>query len=63
MDIIPELPVRHLRAIDALARFESLVARAAHLRDSQPGLTRLIQQAEKPVGVQLFHEGNSKEVP
>ena len=55
MDNIPELSTRHLRAVVALARFESFVAAATYLKVSQSGLTRLIQQAEKLVGVQLFH--------
>lgn len=62
MDNIPELTVRHLRAIVALARFESFVAAATYLRISQSGLTRLIQQAEKLIGVQLFHRGSRKVV-
>lgn len=60
MDNIPELSVRHLRAIVALARFESFVAAATYLKVSQSGLTRLIQQAEKLIGVQLFHRGSRK---
>lgn len=60
MDNIPELSVRHLRAIVILARFESFVAAAAYLKISQSGLTRLVQQAEKLVGVQLFHRGGRK---
>jgi DNA-binding transcriptional LysR family regulator len=54
MDALPELSVRHMRAIIALARFENFVAAAAYLRISQPGLTRLVQQTEKRIGVQLF---------
>ena len=60
MDNVPELSVRHFRAIVALARFESFVAAASYLRVSQSGLTRLIQQAEKLVGVQLFHRSSRK---
>ena len=60
MDNIPELSVRHLRAIVGLARFESFVAAATYLRVSQSGLTRLIQQAERLIGVQLFHRGTRK---
>ena len=60
MDNIPELSVRHLRAIAALARFESFVAAASYLEISQSGLTRLVQQAEKLIGVQLFHRGPRK---
>ena len=60
MDNIPELSIRHLRAVVALARFESFVAAATYLKVSQSGLTRLVQQAEKLVGVQLFHRGSRK---
>lgn len=60
MDNIPDLSVRHLRAIVALARFESFVAAAAYLKVSQSGLTRLVQQAESLVGVQLFHRATRK---
>ncbi len=60
MDNIPDLSVRHLRAIVALARFESFVAAAAYLKVSQSGLTRLVQQAESMVGVQLFRRGARK---
>ncbi len=60
MDNIPELSVRHLRAIATLAHFESFVAAATYLKISQSGLTRLIQQAEKLIGVQLFHRGTRK---
>ncbi len=60
MDTIPELSVRHLRAIVALARFESFVAAAAYLKVSQSGLTRLIQQAEKLIGVRLFYRGTRR---
>lgn len=54
MDDIPELSVRHLKAVVALGRFQSFVAAAAFLKVSQSGLTRLIQQAERLVGAQLF---------
>ena len=54
MENLPELSVRHLKAIAALARFQSFVAAAAYLKVSQSGLTRLIQQAERLVGAQLF---------
>lgn len=60
MDNTPELSVRHLRAIVALARFESFVAAASFLKISQSGLTRLVQQAEKLIGVQLFRRGTRK---
>ena len=57
MDDIPDLAARHLRAVVALARFGSFVAAAAHLRMSQPGLSRIIQQTENRLGVKLFVRG------
>jgi LysR family carnitine catabolism transcriptional activator len=63
MDNLPDLSVRQLKAIVALARFESFIAAAAYLNVSPSGLTRLVQQAESLVGVQLFHRGTRKVVP
>ncbi len=63
MDNVPDLSLRQLKAIVSLARFESFIASAAHLKISQSGLTRLVQQAENLVGVQLFHRGARKVVP
>lgn len=54
---LPDLSVKHLRAIVALARFGSFIAAASYLRMSQPGLTRIIQQAERQLGVGLFARG------
>jgi len=53
----PNLSVKHLRAIVALARFGSFIAAASFLRISQPGLSRIIQQAEEMLGVALFTRG------
>lgn len=54
---VPDLSVKHLRAIVTLARFGSFIAAATYLRLSQPGFSRIIQQAEKLLGVQLFIRG------
>ncbi len=60
MDNTPDLSVRQLKAIVAVARFESFIAAASYLDISQSGLTRLVQQAEKLVGAQLFVRGTRK---
>jgi LysR family carnitine catabolism transcriptional activator len=51
---VPNLSAKHLRAVVALAQYGSFVAAAAHLKISQPGLSRIIQQAEHLLGVALF---------
>ncbi len=51
---VPELSVKHLRSVVALAHFGSFVAAAVQLRMSQPGLSRVVQQAEDRIGVKLF---------
>ncbi|MEZ5852032.1 MAG: LysR substrate-binding domain-containing protein [Hyphomicrobiaceae bacterium] len=53
----PDLSIKHLRAIVALARFGSFVAAASFLGISQPGLSRIIQQAEALLKVRLFVRG------
>jgi len=54
---VPNLSMKHLRAVVALARFGSFVAAASYLQISQPGLSRMIQQAEVILGVKLFTRG------
>ncbi|MBL4721142.1 MAG: LysR family transcriptional regulator [Alphaproteobacteria bacterium] len=54
---VPDLSVKHLQAIVALARFGSFIAAASYLQISQPSLSRIIQQAEKRIGVTLFVRG------
>lgn len=54
----PDLSVKHLRAVAALARFGSFIAAASFLGVSQPGLSRIIQQAEALLGVTLFLRGS-----
>jgi LysR family carnitine catabolism transcriptional activator len=53
----PNLSMKHLRAVVALARFGSFIAAASYLRVSQPGLSRIIQQTETMLGVKLFSRG------
>jgi hypothetical protein len=43
----PEISTKHLQAIVTLARSGKFVAAAAELGISQPGLSRILQQAEK----------------
>lgn len=54
---VPNLSIKHLRAIVALARFGSFVAAASYLSMSQPGLSRIVQQTEALLGVRLFARG------
>jgi len=54
---VPNLSMKHLRAVVTLARFGSFIAAASYLRVSQPGLSRIIQQAEGRLGVKLFVRG------
>jgi LysR family carnitine catabolism transcriptional activator len=59
----PDLSTKHLRAVVTLARFASFVAAAAYLGMSQPGLSRIIQQAERRLGVKLFVRGTRSVSP
>lgn len=54
---LPDISVKQMDAIASLARFGSFVAAASHLGISQPGLSRIIQQAEKRLGAKLFLRG------
>ncbi len=51
------MSMKHLRAVVTLARFGSFIAAASYLRISQPGLSRIIQQAEGRLGAKLFVRG------
>lgn len=55
---LPDISVKQMDAIASLARFGSFVAAASHLGISQPGLSRIIQQAEKRLGAKLFIRGS-----
>ncbi len=57
---VPDLSVKHLRAVVAVARFGSFIAASSYLRISQPGLSRIVQQAEKLLGVELFARGTRR---
>lgn len=57
LQAVPNLSMKHLRAVVTLARFGSFVAAASYLRMSQPGVSRIIQQAEARLGVKLFARG------
>ena len=54
----PDLNVRHFKAVISLATFKSFLAAASFLEISQPGLTRIIQQAGKRLGLELFRRGS-----
>ena len=54
---VPNLSMKHLRAVVTLARFGSFIAAASYLHMSQPGVSRIIQQAETRLGVRLFARG------
>ena len=45
LSAVPDISLKHLNAIVSLARFGSFIAAASYLGISQPGLTRIIQQA------------------
>jgi DNA-binding transcriptional LysR family regulator len=53
-EIPPDLSVRQLRAVLAIAEHRSFIAAAALLAISQPALTRTIKHVEKVLGVELF---------
>jgi LysR family carnitine catabolism transcriptional activator len=54
---VPNLSMKHLRTVVTLARFGSFIAAASYLRLSQPGVSRIVQQAEARLGVKLFARG------
>jgi LysR family transcriptional regulator, carnitine catabolism transcriptional activator len=54
---VPNLSMKHLRTVVTLARFGSFIAAASYLRMSQPGVSRIVQQAESRLGVKLFARG------
>ena len=51
---IPNLSVRQLMAVAAVARYSSFIAAASELHLSQPGLSRMIRSAEEELGSTLF---------
>jgi DNA-binding transcriptional LysR family regulator len=51
---LPNLSIRQLRAVAAVAKYSSFIAAASEMRLSQPGLSRMIRAAEKELGSALF---------
>jgi DNA-binding transcriptional LysR family regulator len=51
------LKLRHLRLVDALSEHGSIVGAAAHLRVTQPVLTRALRDLEEILGVELYERG------
>jgi LysR family transcriptional regulator, carnitine catabolism transcriptional activator len=51
---VPNLSVRQLLAIAAVAKYTSFIAAASELKLSQPGLSRMIRSAEEQLGSTLF---------
>jgi DNA-binding transcriptional LysR family regulator len=51
---LPDLRAKELASIVALAEYGSFVAAAAHLKTSQPALTRTVKRVERALGVELF---------
>jgi DNA-binding transcriptional LysR family regulator len=51
---LPDLRARELATIIALADYGSFVAAAAHMKTSQPALTRTVKRVERVLGVTLF---------
>ena len=51
---VPDLRARELLTVVALAEHGSFVAAAAHLKTSQPALTRTVKRVERVLGVTLF---------
>jgi DNA-binding transcriptional LysR family regulator len=51
------LKLRHLLLVDALSEQGTLVAAAAHLRVTQPALTRALRDLEEILGVTLYERG------
>lgn len=51
---VPDIGVRQLAAVLAVAEYRSFIAAASSLQTSQPALTRTIKRVEDVLGVQLF---------
>lgn len=51
---IPDIRAKELLTVVTLAEYGSFVAAAAHLKTSQPALTRTIKRVERVLGVTLF---------
>src|ERR671926_421023 len=51
---IPDIRAKELLTVIALSEYGSFVAAAAHLKTSQPALTRTVKRVERVLGVTLF---------
>src|SRR3954468_11732181 len=51
---VPDIRAKELLTVVTLAEYGSFVAAAAHLKTSQPALTRAIKRIERVLGVTLF---------
>src|SRR5918998_5185070 len=51
---VPDIRAKELLTVMALAEYGSFVAAAAHLKTSQPALTRTVKRVERILGVTLF---------
>ncbi len=51
---VPDIRAKELLTVVTLAEYGSFVAAAAHLKTSQPALTRTIKRVERILGVTLF---------
>lgn len=51
---LPNLSIRQLRAVAAVAKYSSFIAAASEMGLSQPGLSRMIRAAERELGSALF---------
>jgi DNA-binding transcriptional LysR family regulator len=61
VDSFPNINLRQLRAVLAVAEYRSFIAAAAFLKVSQPALTRTIKQVEGTLGISLFSR-NTRQV-
>lgn len=57
---IPDLRAKELASIIALAEYGSFVAAAAHMKTSQPALTRTVMRVERELGVELFRRSTRR---
>ncbi|HTM02900.1 MAG TPA: LysR family transcriptional regulator [Vicinamibacterales bacterium] len=57
---IPDLRAKELLTVVTLAEYGSFVAAAAHLKTSQPALTRTVKRVERVLGVMLFARNTRK---
>ena len=57
---VPDLRLKELHAVVALVQYGSFVAAAAHLKTSQPALTRAIKRVEQLMGITLFERSTRR---